>query len=158
MSSAIVKMDAWEVFLFLSFSGILMFLLMPYAGLGFVVFLSAFMFWLYSISSEIAKVGGVFQKKKKLVYILGCLLSVLYILIPHFKVVFGDAMFYIFGSLVGISLLVCIFTGIYIASQYIKKAEQGNVAKIDPFILIWFWPVGVWSLQPRLQKIIGKNA
>ena len=157
MSSVIARMEAWKVFVFLSLSSILMFFLIPYGGIGFVVFYLTFMYWPYSISSEIPKLEGKPQRKQKFAYILGCLLSVLYILVPQAKVVLGDTMFYILGSLVGISLLVCMFAGIYIASQYIKRAEQSNVPKRDPFILIWLWPIGVWSVQPRLQKVFSKK-
>ena len=27
-----------------------------------------------------------------------------------------------------------------------------------PFFLLWFWPIGIWSIQPRINRIYAKTA
>lgn len=72
----------------------------------------------------------------------------------------GDNM----GGVVGLIILlhlfsmVCIFLGLGFAAKTMKSVELGRMAKFGDyageFFLIWFLPIGVWILQPRLNKLI----
>ena len=52
----------------------------------------------------------------------------------------------------------CIFYTMYIAAKTIKTVElQREVYFSDfagEFFMIWFFPIGVWILQPRINRII----
>jgi len=54
--------------------------------------------------------------------------------------------------------IFCIFHTIYFAAKTIRSAElQRNTTFSDftgDFFLIWFFPVGVWFIQPRINKLI----
>jgi hypothetical protein len=56
--------------------------------------------------------------------------------------------------------MVCIFLGLRFAAKTMKSVELGRMAKFGDyageFFLIWFSPIGVWILQPRLNKLIEK--
>ncbi|MGK4566753.1 hypothetical protein [Flavobacterium sp. 3HN19-14] len=53
--------------------------------------------------------------------------------------------------------MFCIFHNIYFAAKTIKIAELQRQPKGDEFIgeffLTWFFPVGVWFLQPRINRL-----
>lgn len=53
--------------------------------------------------------------------------------------------------------MVCIFLGLRFAAKTMKSLELGRMAKFGDyageFFLIWFSPIGVWVLQPRLNKL-----
>jgi hypothetical protein len=53
--------------------------------------------------------------------------------------------------------MVCIFLGLRFAAKTMKSVELGRMAKFGDyageFFLIWFSPIGVWFLQPRLNKL-----
>lgn len=55
--------------------------------------------------------------------------------------------------------LVAIFYSIYIAAKTVKTLElQRKVSFSDfvaEFFLIWFFPVGIWILQPKLNRYVN---
>jgi len=68
------------------------------------------------------------------------------------------------GSIVGVIIplhlfsMFCIFHSIYFAAKTFKTVElQREVSFSDfvaEFFLIWFCPIGVWILQPQINKMI----
>jgi len=65
----------------------------------------------------------------------------------------------VIGIIIFIHLLsmVCIILGLRFAAKTMKSVELGRMANfgdyVGEFFLIWFSPVGVWILQPRLNKL-----
>jgi hypothetical protein len=53
--------------------------------------------------------------------------------------------------------MVCIILGLRFAAKTMKSVELGRMVKFGDyageFFLIWFSPIGVWVLQPRLNKL-----
>ena len=53
--------------------------------------------------------------------------------------------------------MICIFLGVRFAAKTFRSVELGRVARFSDyageFFLIWFSPVGLWVLQPRLNKL-----
>jgi len=53
--------------------------------------------------------------------------------------------------------MVCIFLGLRFAAKTMKSVELGRMAKFadyaGEFFLIWFSPIGLWILQPKLNKL-----
>lgn len=66
----------------------------------------------------------------------------------------------IFTVIVPIHLfsMFCIFYTIYFVAKTIKTVELKREVKFGDFagefFLLWFYPVGVWILQPKLNKMI----
>lgn len=54
--------------------------------------------------------------------------------------------------------IFCSFYCMYFTARTIKTAELQRAARLDDYIgeffLIWFFPIGVWILQPRLNKLV----
>ena len=57
--------------------------------------------------------------------------------------------------------MVCIFYCLYFISKELKAVEwQKPVTFSDfagEFFLIWFFPFGIWIIQPRINKLFEKN-
>ena len=55
--------------------------------------------------------------------------------------------------------MACIFLCMRFSAKVMKSVELGRIAKFGDyageFFMIWFMPVGIWALQPRLNKLIG---
>jgi len=54
--------------------------------------------------------------------------------------------------------MFCIFYLLYFVSKTIKTAEFKRTVYFSDFIgeffMIWFFPIGIWFLQPRINKIV----
>jgi hypothetical protein len=71
------------------------------------------------------------------------------------------------GRLVGIIVplhlfsMFCIFYCLYFVSKTFKTVElQREVSFSDfagEFFMIWFFPIGVWIVQPKINKMIENN-
>ena len=57
--------------------------------------------------------------------------------------------------------IFCILYALYFDARTIKSIELGRSAEFSEYlpeiILLWFWPVGIWILQPRINRI-AENA
>lgn len=55
----------------------------------------------------------------------------------------------------------CIFYCMYFAAKTIKLAERKEKVTgsefVGEFFLIWFFPVGVWILQPTINRIVNEE-
>jgi hypothetical protein len=50
----------------------------------------------------------------------------------------------------------------FTAKQFMSLQRQEALTFIDysgPFFLLWFFPIGIWFIQPKVNSILGeKNA
>jgi hypothetical protein len=55
--------------------------------------------------------------------------------------------------------IFCIFYCIYFVAKTIKTVELQRAVKFKDFVgeffLVWFFPIGVWILQPTINKLEG---
>ena len=53
--------------------------------------------------------------------------------------------------------MICILYAFAFSAKSIRTAEQGRRvgfwSSFFPFLLIWFFPIGVWFIQPRMNSI-----
>jgi len=53
--------------------------------------------------------------------------------------------------------LCCVFYGLYFVSKSLVMAETGERASffncLGPFLLLWFAIIGVWFIQPRVNRL-----
>ena len=77
---------------------------------------------------------------------------------------FGLKLFISFALIIPIHMLAmgCIFYCIYFIAKTLKTVElQRDVSFSDfvgEFFLVWFFPVGVWILQPRINRMAANYA
>lgn len=70
------------------------------------------------------------------------------------------------GSLIGIIVplhlfsMFCIFYSLYFAAKTLKTVELQREATFSDFagefFLIWFYPIGIWIVQPKINRMIEK--
>lgn len=57
--------------------------------------------------------------------------------------------------------MFCIFHTMYFCAKTLKSVELGRMARsgdyIGEFFLFWFWFIGVWILQPRINKLAAST-
>ena len=57
--------------------------------------------------------------------------------------------------------MYCMFYLLYFVSKSLVLAETGKSASFydyaGPFFLIWFYPVGVWIIQPRINRLYAQH-
>lgn len=141
---------------------------------AFPIILSAFFFgilsWVWSIGTGLHKKLPEGIKLKLWPFRLCIFIPILYmILILLFSInteVFEGPNGY--GKQMGITLLPIIviihfvsmallFLGLRFAAKTLKTIEMGRLAHFTEYsrelFLIWFSPIGIWILQPRLNKL-----
>jgi hypothetical protein len=94
--------------------------------------------------------------------IVYCLFILGWINIATFTGEYGSG--YDVGASITIAIIVmhlvsiaCILLGVRFAAKTLKSIELGRLAKFGDyageFFLIWFSPIGIWVLQPRLNRL-----
>ena len=57
--------------------------------------------------------------------------------------------------------MVAIFYALGFTAKQLTKLEQGQDVTFfsysGPFFLFWFFPVGIWFIQPKVNKLLGGN-
>lgn len=68
------------------------------------------------------------------------------------------------GLLIGahLSAMFCLFYSIYFNAKILKTVELKRAVTFrdfrTDFFRIWFFPIGIWNIQPRLNKIVAQPA
>lgn len=77
---------------------------------------------------------------------------------PNFAVI-GGAMAIIFP--LHLFSMFCMFYTLYFAAKTFKTVEfQREVSFSDfagEFFMLWFYPIGIWIVQPKINKMISEN-
>ena len=174
-----LTMKAWELFLLLFVSPTLLpiafalntgenreiffFLIML-----FMVFLAlCFYGWLWTLGIRLNKKVDAEPKTESRIFKYCMTFALLYILFfllyPVFKRILG------FEADIGIDhlmpfhfiTLICIIYGFYFTSKHLVTIEKQKKASFQEYIgtiiLFWFYPIGVWFIQPRVNKIFKES-
>jgi hypothetical protein len=61
-----------------------------------------------------------------------------------------------------LACMICLFYLLYFVSKNLALAETGKPVSFyeysGPFFLFWFFPVGVWVVQPRVNRLYAEKA
>ena len=72
--------------------------------------------------------------------------------------IIGKMMFFILP--LHLFSMFCMFYQLYFASKTIKTAELKREVTLNDYIgeffMIWFFPIGIWFIQPRINKIVSE--
>jgi hypothetical protein len=148
--------------------------MMPYAIMPLVMFLfiAIFFSWFYSLGTALHKRLPESVKMKLTTFKIFLFIPFVYIM------VLCGLMFWVFNTVVTgdrapnlswflliipihLFSMFCIFYCLYFVAKSLKAVEwQKPVTFSDyvgEFFLLWFYPVGVWFIQPRVNKLFDKN-
>lgn len=133
-----------------------------------LVLTTGFFGWIWAISVELhAKLPPdvpLHLQSFKLYFAIPILYTLLVIgWITYIVFAGGPQLDYTMGVLLGLILIlhlasmVCIVLGIRFAAKTLRSIELGRHARfndyVGEFFLIWFSIIGIWVLQPKLNKL-----
>ncbi|MDP4270035.1 MAG: hypothetical protein Q8909_07895 [Bacteroidota bacterium] len=150
------------------------FLVFKLAPLLIILFAGGYGLWIWAISIGLQKrvpsEVTLKVKKFKVFFIIPMVymffFSFIFAFPQHLDSTFENSPFLILQSMAIILPLhlfsmFCMFYTLYFASKTFKTVElQRQVTFSDfagEFFLFWFFPVGVWVIQPKINKMIGDN-
>lgn len=155
---------------------VMMFNYMQFFPLILIIFMTVMFGWFWSVAIGLQKLipDGVTIKVKKfkifyfipLVYILifltffGLSINSLSSGNPALNVGMGGIIVAVIFPLHLFSMF-CIFHSLYFVAKTFKTVElQREVTFSDfvgEFFMIWFYPIGIWFIQPKINKIINDH-
>ena len=148
--------------------------MMPYAIMPIIMFLfiAIFFSWFYSLGTALHKRLPESVKMKLTTFKIFLFIPFIYIM------VLCGLMFWVFNTVVAgdrapnlswflliipihLFSMFCIFYCLYFVAKTLKAVELQKPVTfndyVGEFFLIWFYPVGVWFIQPRVNKLFVKN-
>lgn len=137
----------------------LIFMIMPIVMLAF---LALFLLWFWSLGVGINKRIPVEIRPRSKFFKFAIIYSAIYMLIFQLFFIFaasgsgsGGHMAIIFPlHLFG---MYCMFYGLYFITKNIATFEENKPIKFSSFagsfFLLWFFPIGIWLIQPRINKL-----
>ncbi|MCZ4409649.1 hypothetical protein O3Q51_12575 [Cryomorphaceae bacterium 1068] len=154
-----------------------------YLGIFAISFLSFFILygWMYSIGVGLKKYlpADVHSRTKFFVFCLVFPIAYIFLFLFLYFQAFTSMIGWesstpeaAFGGMMGMFFLIiplhlfAMFCGIYVlrfVAKIIKSVELQRRARFSDYIgyffLVWFYPIGIWILQPEINKIVsGENA
>ncbi len=128
------------------------------------IFMSVFMTWFWSLGTGLNKLVSLEIRPSSKFFRFGIIYTGAYTLL--FTVIMLNLLES--GNPGGKIILIvpfhflamfCMFYGIYFIAKNLVMAEKNAMAKFDdfagPFFLLWFFPVGIWIVQPRINKLVA---
>ena len=133
-----------------------------------LLFMGVFFGWFWSVAVGLQRVIPDEIKLKVNRFKIFLLIPVVYIIffLRFFMTSFisGGPNPGIFAIIVPLHLfsMFCIFYSLYFVAKTFKTAElQRKVTFSDfagEFFMIWFYPIGIWIVQPKINKMIKEKA
>ncbi|WP_020568500.1 hypothetical protein [Neolewinella persica] len=128
--------------------------------------------WLYSVGSGLqSRVPIALRRstrffKVALVFPVAYILLVIAVVFPLLSVMVSSTIGgnFVLIIILGLHLftMFCIIYCLYFSAKTIKLAELQRPVSLGDFIgeffLLWFFPVGVWILQPRINELVKTEA
>lgn len=113
--------------------------------------------WIWSIGTKLYRNPEPENKLKLYLFKVSILFPLIYCIYGIYRMIsIGDVIMPMHFAAMLSTLYAMIF-----AAKTIKSAELNENATVSKylgdFFLIWFFPIGIWILQPRIQKIIDKQ-
>jgi hypothetical protein len=141
-----------------------------------VLFIGTLLGWQWSVAIGLQKIvpAGIKMKVTKfkifffipVIYISLILIFVFFALSANFPnaETFNPEFFIAFAVIVPLHLfsMFCLFYCIYFVAKTLKTVELQREVSFNDFVaeffLIWFYPIGVWIIQPKINKMIKEHA
>jgi len=130
-----------------------------------LLYLSCYLGWLWSMGFFLGSILPSHLKMKD--GFLGFALVYPLLYVPVFiSITFAPGLDSAFAIIIPFHFfgMFCIFYALYFVSKAMVMAETGRVASFydyaGPFFLNWFYPFGIWFIQPRINRLytLRKNS
>ncbi len=152
--------SAWKVFAALFAAASLMIILVPISRFGFVLFGAVLFGWLSSIAVELKKANGMSPGRVGGVGALGLICILAFAFPGYLAFVVPKTLAAFSLALSGLGVLGCMGYLAFAIDVLLTKLEsQAEMKpKTNASLLLWLWPVGIWSLQPRLRQALRQRS
>jgi hypothetical protein len=120
-----------------------------------------FLLWLWSLGSFLTSVVRPAVKLKKGFFLFTILCSVIYapVAIALFHII--DRKLFIVAIPLHLFGVFCMFCNLYFVAEGLVVAETGEGPSfldcLGPFLLLWFAIIGVWFIQPRINRLFAEK-
>ena len=130
-------------------------------------FMAIFMTWFWSLGTGLNNLIKPEIRPSSKFFRFGIIYSALYMILFMFfmsRLIDQEKMGSMMGFVFPLHLfaMFCMFYGLYFIAKNLVMAEKNEVVKFDdfsgPFFLIWFFPIGIWFVQPRINKLISNHS
>lgn len=137
-----------------------------------ILFMGVYFSWFYALDSNLHKKLPATMNMNLTTFKIFLFIPVLYIL---FLCIFLFGIFSrtatsgqlpnigLFALIIPVHLfsMFCIFYCLYFVAKTLKAVEMQRPVTFSDFagefFLIWFFPIGVWIIQPRINKLFDEN-
>jgi hypothetical protein len=119
--------------------------------------MSSFLGWFWSMGSFLSSIVQPALKLKMGFFRFALFYAAIYL--PVFMVLFQSLNPTVSAVIMPFHFfaMYCIFYLLYFVSKSLVLVETGKAASFydyaGPFFLIWFFPIGVWIIQPRINRL-----
>jgi hypothetical protein len=151
MRQILLVTPSWILFIILFFP----FVIASEISFGISFSISILMFWLYIVGNSLKEKILTFKKINLTWYNTSLLYSIAYIIfmelvyknnIPKILIPFH------------IVATACIIGAFFYTSKLLVLCEENQPVKVNrcigTFLLFWFFPIGIWFIHPRIQKVL----
>ena len=121
-----------------------------------------FLLWLWSMGSFLNSIVHPALKLNTAFFRLTLIYPPLYVL--GFMTSFQKQLPLLLVVVIPLHLVAmfCMFYNLYFVSKSLVLAETGKSPSFydyaGPFFLVWFFPIGVWVVQPRINRLFAENS
>jgi hypothetical protein len=132
-------------------------------GCVMVLNMLCFLCWLWSMGTFLSSILPPMLRMKMGFFRFALIYSALYLpaLIVGFQSLLPNSALLAFISPLLFFATFCVFYLLYFVSKSLLLAETGKPVSFHqyagPFFLLWFFPVGVWITQPRINRLYAER-
>ena len=171
-----LKMKAWQLFALLFGTHFLtmaigivggnpmaMLITMP---IGMLVFMAVFMGWFWALGTNINRWVPEEIRPSPSRFCFGLIYASVYIIffLAAFMFISADKASGVLFAIIfplHIFAMVCMFYALYFVAKNLVMAEHrkkvGFYEFAGPFFLIWFYPIGIWFIQPKVNRLFNEQ-
>lgn len=118
-----------------------------------------FMSWLWAIATACYEALPDHLAQSPKVMKIGIVYALIYMAIS--SMIFKEMQPNVIMLILHLLAMAAIFYALgFTAKQIIKLEQQKEVTFVDysgPFFLFWFFPIGVWFIQPKVNKLLASE-
>lgn len=128
-----------------------------------VLFTFFFLGWFWSMGTFLASIVAPAFRLRMGFFRFGVIYVLLYM--PLFFAIFGSLAFHpvLLGIIFPLHFFAgfCMFYLLYFVSKSLVLAESAKQVSFydysGPFFLLWFFPIGIWIVQPRINRLYERH-
>jgi hypothetical protein len=133
----------------------------PLFGFMMVLFMGCFLGWFWSMGSFLSSIAQPSLKMEMGFFRFALIYPALYV--PVFMATFPSFKPLVIAIIIPLHFFAtfCMFYLLYFVSKSLVLVETGKPASFydyaGPFFLTWFFPIGVWIIQPRINRLYAER-